>query len=166
MGRGPENRDSGPYFLEKNSPVAFRSNRRISLATGEMAISRGTSSEKILRSHFQPPENADFVRGGPQYHFYGPVACGQRVAIWLGTSSQPHVSRNESEREWIWGCLSPCRSPSGYEKSAHPSVCARARTDMCESDHDCLIMSGYAREWVWVRRRPPTRSAFLSRRWL
>ena len=46
--------------------------------------------------------------------------------------------------------------------AAHPSVCARARTDMCESDHDCLIMSGYAREWVWVRRRPPTGSAFFN----
>ena len=97
------------------------------MATGEIAVSRGTSSEKILRFHFQPQENADFVWGFLKTSFTDPL----------------HAARE-------------CRFGLGLPRSHMP------RADMCESDHDRLIMSGYAREWAWVRRGPPTGSAFFN----
>ena len=132
-----ESRFSGSSILPSNIIIAkWGEDRRI-------AISAHISSKKTFRSlsgatgeFLWQPEKWRFRVGLPRKEFsgpisshrrmlissgasseqfFGPVACGQKVAIWLGTSSQPHVPRNESEREWIWGCLSPCRSPYGYE---------------------------------------------------
>ena len=65
MGWRPENRNSAWDFLQKYSPVAFRTDRRISLATGEWR----------------------FRVGLPQKKFSGRISSRRRIAISSGTSS-------------------------------------------------------------------------------
>ena len=79
MGWRPENRNSAWDFLQKYSPVAFRTDRRISLATGEW----------------------QFRVGLPQKKFSGRISSRRRIAISFGTSS--HITLGhyfQTRRGW------------------------------------------------------------------